>query len=292
MAFNVFGNGLVWPDSLKAATLTSADKKNQCGDIVASLKDAEKACIKAGNSLPFPPKKADHGKASDWVVSAQRFAASSDLKKVAGALKVIQVRINNLLQANADKKNKSVSLDKKMVPILNAISKTAGEYADSLDRKKVLPQIGAIGREAMEAERAHAIKMIGTISSAMKQCKQRGHPGVKAAAAALRDWSDEDEEAQKAVRATVGNAIRDDCRDMTQNISNLLRSLKNGGVVPGLEPRDITTLPKLAKTLVPYAGSQNGTDFTGGKSKAELAKIVKTIKANAQLFDQISDHLP
>lgn len=94
------------------------------------------------------------------------------------------------------------------------------------------------------------------------------------------------------IRKEVGQLLSKAARDMSQSIVNLNKAISRGIEVPGFGPRDVIVIPKPGRSLTPIANSQTASDVTGEKNRRELLLIIKTMKAHANLFDQISSDLP
>lgn len=285
-----FNSTLLWPASLSGSELKKLDKKEQLTDLINTLNDAKIVCeVQVGTKVPYPPRRADDEDANAWVQRATAFVRSTDLKKLVGTLQIVKKRVENRLEA-AERKKSPEPLDKKLVPVLKQIAAEAEAYANSLDSKDLIPRIGTLAQKMMEAEHVTVLERIGPVIKASRQVRAKGHPEIRLAVNALNAWDDNaDEEAKNAVRFEVGTNLRACCRNMGQNVGNLLKAIKHGGDIPGIEPRDLDTLPKLHKTLSECGNTEREMELTGGMDKAAMVKLIRTIKANADLYDQIVD---
>lgn len=204
------------------------------------------------------------------------------MKQLVSALRVIEKRSEALLK-------KKLSSDAKTAT--KAIKTSCGQHADSVDLKVMGPALTAAADKLVEADKQHTLQSLKMVFTNFKSCAQRGHPGVQKAKDVLQAWPT-DPAAEDATRHQIGIALYDDCRDMTQNVQNLVKAINYGADVKqfGFEDRDIVALPKLAKTLVPIANAKAGVGV--GLSKAEITTLVRTVDVNAKLYDQISSHVP
>ena len=270
------------------APLVRADKKGEIEDITASLDAVQVTIRTAERSVLLPPQRASKKQAADFVRNAQAYI-NGDLKKVAGALKVTSKRIENALK---DHKAKRRTINKKLVPMITGLKAACDAYAASIDRKTLVTRLPRLAEAAMAAEEAQVLRMVGPVSKTFRSCAAKGHAEINSSARLMRNWRDDMPDAHEGIRGKVGELLRKCARDMSQNVVNLNKAVSRGIEIPGFEARDYTTIPKLAKSLTPIANSQSGDQITRDMGKAELLHLIRTMKAHANLYDQIASHLP
>lgn len=270
------------------AALVRADKKGEVADIAASLDGVVKVIRTAERSVVLPPLRADRGDAQTFVRNAQAYI-NGDLKKVHGSLLVASKRIETALK---DAKAKRRPINKKLLPILTALKQNCDTYAASIDRKTLVVRLPPLAEAAMAAEEERILRMVGPVSKTFRACAGKGHPQLASCARLMRNWREDMPDVHDQIRSKVGDMLRTCARDMSQNVVNLNKAISRGIEIPGFEQRDYVTIPKLARSLTPLANSQTATQITGDMSKADLLNLIKTMKAHANLFDQIASHLP
>ncbi len=264
---------------------TQHSKANKAGDIedvFSDLEAAKKLHDRIGN-FPFAPKKGTAEAAQMWGEDALNFFKGAPLKKRIGSLKVIRVRVTK------------AETNKKFAKESKAALKTIGDKIDdvvaSVDISTITPQINTIMKGLVEADKEFVLNSLTRVFKSSKDCAARKHPEIVEAAKELAKWNDDLEESDKnKIRVAVANQLTDACRDVTQNLQNRVKAFGYGADILGLEPRDKATLPKVAKTLIPIANNK-GSLFDG-MDKAQMAQVIRTVKVNADLSDDISSRLP
>lgn len=277
-----------WPSALKAADFRKIDKKGAATEIASSLEAAEQTFKAMRTRIPGVPNRANQDQANVFLKDAQNFLASGEVKKVLGSLQIVSKRAAKMI-SEAGK----LKLDKKVVTALQSVKSTADAHADALDRKKIIPKLGALATDLIEADRVMVLSRLGPTIKAFRTCAAKGHPEIGSAARILRNWRDEAEETDKEqIRTKIFGLLYDACRDMSQCTGNLAKVLKAGGTVPGLEDRDLKALPKLTSSLSRIGNAQNSASIVGGLDRGGLAQLIRTVQVNAQLYDQIAARLP
>lgn len=287
--YDTFTDGIDGQAVFSDAALKSADKKKQLEDIVGTLKDLNRAIIAVGGAVVFPRAKGGQNIAKAFVADAQKFIAGAQMKQLHGALKITSTRIDRAL---ADAAKDQRKIEKKLIPLLKTISAECTNYGKSIDRKVLIPRVGKLAHAMIEADKVDAMKKIGPVSKAAKSCAAKGHTEINSSARLMRNWDESQPEQNAEIAKKVGNMLRDACRDMSQNMVNMKKMLDYGLDIPGFGDREAQTVPKLAKFLTPYANSQSGSVFTNGKSRAEMLQLIKTMKVQADLFDNVVAALP
>jgi hypothetical protein len=281
-----FQDSFMWPDALdpKSGANVKANKKGELNDVFHDLAALQAEHKRFSNTIRLAPQKAGRGADTEkWVQDATAFASSADVKKLVGSLKIVGKRA-----ATAAAKPK-ISSDAKKT--LQAIAKSANDHAAAIEPAKLAREIGQIRAELVKAGHEASLKMAGMTLGAFKDCAKKGHPGIAEAKRMLTQWAanpaaDDATEAQK-----IGTELYNDCRDMTQPLTNMLKVQQAGADLTqfGFQQRDIETLPGLGKTLVPLANASK--PISTGKNRAEMQKLVHLADVNAKLFDTIASHL-
>jgi len=282
-----YEDDFAWPATLNPGSPENvkANKKGELKDVFYDLAALQSEHKKFQDTIRLAPKRAIREVDTEkWVQDATAFAASSNVKKLVGSLKIVGKRA-----ATAAAKPK-ISADAKKA--LQAIAKSANDHAAAIEPAKLTREIGQIRAAFEKAAHEEALKRVGATLTAFKDAAKKGHPGITEAKKLLAQWANNPAADDKEQASAIGGHLFNDCRDMTQPLANLLKAQKAGADLGrlGLEPRDVDTLPGLAKTLVPFAnGSQR---ITTGKNRAQVQKLVHLADVNAKLFDTIASHLP
>ena len=87
------------------------------------------------------------------------------------------------------------------------------------------------------------------------------------------------------------NKLNKACRDMTQNLQNLVKAMHYGGDLSGLEQRDITAVPEGRAVARADRGCQEER-HREGMDRDQLIKLIRTVKVNADLYDEIAKRVP
>lgn len=281
MGWGVEGTGSYdWPADLLRTSHSKGNKKEEIEEILDGL-DTAKRLQEAISNFPFPKAKASRNTAVTWANDAQDFFDGAAFKKLMGSLKVLAKRVTEALKV------KTLSSDAKKS--LKDIQKSLDEIIESVAPNVIGPQIARMVSVLMAADKEFTLKNLKTMFTSYKACAGRKHPGITKAAQELKNWSD-DPLVQQTTRNVVHGQIYNDCRDMTQNLQNLVKAQEYGGDLSGLEDRDVATIPKIAKVLIPFANAK--TSFTDGMDLPALVKLVRTIKVHADLYDDIAKRVP
>lgn len=269
-----------WPDTLLRKSYVKADSAGEIAEALNSLDDAHQAWKKT----TFPqiaPKRADEDAAERWAGDVRDFFAGGELKKLVGSLKILEVRVVKL-QKTAKKKESTTAL--------KDIKEAVVDLLDSADISKIEPQIAKALVVMKAAAGQAALDRLPMVLKSFKSCAQKQHPEIGVATQALAQWSD-DPQQQGKVRDEIHGRLYDACRDMTQNLANLLKAQKAGADLTrfGLEPRHVNVLPTVAKSLIPIANAKSSV--TDGKDLDQLKLLVRTVKVQADLFDNIASHI-
>lgn len=270
-----------WPKELEPRTWQKANKNGELTDLLSDLATAKNQHAGIGN-YPLIPAKANRHKADEWVRNAIDVFQGKPMKQLVGALRVIEKRCDGLEKTK-------LSSDAKTA--VKAIKKSCDQHADSVDMKVVLPALHAAADDLVEADKQYVLQSLRTLFASLKACAQRGHPGVQKAKAVLQAWP-ADPAAEDHTRQEIGNALYGDCRDMTQNVQNMVKAINYGADLTqfGFQDGDVAALPKLARSLVPIANAKSGV--ANGLSRAQAATLVRAVDVNAKLFDQIAGRAP
>lgn len=269
-----------WPSDLERSSYPKGNKKGEIEVIFTDLETAKKQHSSIGN-FPFPRAKAGKDAADTWGKLAEDFFSGSNLKKVTGSLKIIQKRISTLSGKKDVGKDAEAALTK--------INKCINLTVDSVSPSVINPQIDQVKQKLLDADKEYIQKTLKTVFSTYKACAAKKHPEITQAIAAVKAWP-ADEKGQEDVRKAVNTMLFDACRDMTQNLNNMGKALEYGLELSGLEQRDIITIPKLSKTLVPIANAKD--TLTAGMDVEQLKQLVRTVKVNADLYDEIAKRVP
>jgi hypothetical protein len=276
----------MWPDALnsKNAAYVKANKKGELNDIFHDLDAIKAEHRKFETQIEFPPAKATVDKAQTWGRSTAQFVSSPNMKKLVGSLKIVGKRA-----ATAATKPK-ISSDAKKA--LGVIAKAANDHAAVFEPAKITAAINKIVHDLVEEDKKRLLGRLSTVFKSYNDCAKRGHPEIAEAKKMLAKWKNTPNADAAAEANAVGVKINGTCRDMTQNIQNLVNAIGYGADLTqfGLQDRDVTTLPKLAKTLVPFANTSTGVGT--GKSYKQMEEIVKLVDVNAKLYDQIAQRMP
>lgn len=278
-------DSFAWPPELDSRTAASkkANKKHELDDIFHDLDALRAEHAKLEKKIEFARKNLNAVKAKEWGQRAMTFASSSDVTKLVGSLKIVAKR------AATTAAKPKISSDAKKA--LQAIAKASNDRAADFEPNKITRSISSIVHQLVEQDTQLVLGRMADVSKKFKNCADRGHPEIGQAQQLLKTWAANPAADDAKEALAVAGKLYDACRDMTQNISNLEKARAVGADLTalGLQPRDVETLPKLAKTLVPYAG---GAQSAGkGKNRAQMDKIVKLVAVNAKLYDEIASHI-
>ena len=269
-----------WPDDLLRKSHAKGNKSGEIEEVLSDLEAAKKLHDAIGD-FPFPPAKAAKNAAENWAANAVSFFAGGAFKKLLGSLKVILVRATKLQQQGKLGKDAKASV-KTIIAALN-------DHINSVEHSVIDPQMMKIVHDLQEADKQYVLKNLKVLFVSYKACAAKKHPEIAEAANAVAGWSDDTGE-QDQVRNAVHNKLNKACRDMTQNLQNLVKAMHYGGDLSGLEQRDITAIPKVAQSLVPIADAKKSV--TEGMDRDQLIKLIRTVKVNADLYDEIAKRVP
>jgi hypothetical protein len=283
MSWSVTSRIMAWPAELQSVTYQKANKKKELTDLLKDLDTAAKQHAEAASTYPFAPGKVTTPDAAQrWAEVAAQYFSAPKTKKLAGSLKVIGKRAQELA-------NKNVSTEAKKAAA--AIAGACDTYAKSLELKNNQPTINAHQRKLIQDNKKETLDGLRDRFATFKAVTAKGHPGLVKAQQIMKTWPRGNAEQIKA-RQDLQSAIYDDSRDMTQNVMALVKAMSYGADLTqfGLQQRDVATLPKIGETLTPWANAKGS--FTVGRPESALVTMVKTLAANAKLYDQIAARLP
>ena len=277
-------DNFAWPDSLESKTYADANKNGELTDILRDLGQVKSGFLEIGN-YPLSPKKANLEQAQRWAQSAADFFARGKGKELSGSLQILRKR------AATAADQPGISAEGQTA--LTAIRDSCTAHAESISYDVMMPAINATIRKLIEQDKQFVLNSLTTVFANYKACAAKGHPGVQRSRVTLDGEWPTDTDAEDAARDKIGIDLFGDCRDMTQNVQNLLKAVGYGADLTqfGLNKRDIETLHLISKALVPIANAKSSV-VPVGRSKAEIDTLAQEVEANAWLYDEIAKHMP
>jgi hypothetical protein len=277
-------DNFAWPNSLESKTYADANKNGELTDVLRDLGQVESEFLKIGD-YPFPPTKANLEQAQRWGQTAAAFFRHGNGKKLSSSLQILRTR------AAAAADHPRISAEGQTA--LTAIRDSCTAHAESISDDVMMPAINATMRKLNEQDKQFVLNSLTKVFASYKACAAKGHPGVQRSRVTLDSEWPALADAEEAARNKIGTDLFSDCRDMTQNVQNLLKAVGHGADLTqfGLDERDIKTLHLISKALVPIANAKSSV-VTVGKSKAEIDTLAQEVEANAWLYDEIAKHMP
>ena len=91
-----------------------------------------------------------------------------------------------------------------------------------------MPAINATMRKLIEQDKQFVLNSLTKVFANYKACAAKGHPGVQRSRVTLDGEWPAPADAEGAARNKIGTDLFSDCRDMTQNVQNLLKAVGYG----------------------------------------------------------------
>jgi hypothetical protein len=273
----------LWPKALETKQYALANKKGGLTDLLSNVDTAHEQWKRIGNWPGGVQGRVSTTRARSLGQDVLDFFKAGAPPKLRGACEIIAKRAAVISKdSKASKEARKAAL---------AIGTAAGGIAEFMEGGSLTTAVNKAVNELVDASKRLILARMKNVFVQFKAVADKGHPGLWAARAQLQNWP-ADAAGQDQALQRIGTSLYDDCRDMTQNVANMVKAIDEGLDLTefGVQPSAIKTLPGLSKGLVPIANSKAGV--TNGLDRAAVTKLVAQIERDAALYDKIADKLP